>query len=75
MESLLDQLKDYYLYKCSKNTPYHKVYIMENIKTKNKKIIDITLHDLDEVTIKNDTEYQFVPCFQKKYMIQNLLIR
>jgi hypothetical protein len=52
--SLISQLKDYYLYKCSKNTPYHRVYIMQHKdeNPKNKKIVDITLYDLDEVIIK-----------------------
>ncbi|ARF09839.1 hypothetical protein Indivirus_4_11 [Indivirus ILV1] len=60
MESLLEQLKDYYLDKCSKNTPYHKVYIMKHIKNNKKKIIDITLYDLDEVLIKKEQKHKYI---------------
>ena len=61
LESLLDKLKDYYLDKCSKNTAYHHVYIMKNIKTGKKKIVDITLYDLDEVIIKkNTTKHKYI---------------
>ena len=50
--NLIDQLKDYYLYKCSKNEPYHRVYIMQHKDKDHKKIVEITLYDLDEVIIK-----------------------
>lgn len=50
--NLIDELKDYYLYKCSKNEPYHRVYIMQHKDEDHKKIVEITLYDLDEVIIK-----------------------